>query len=188
LCRAVCRLYAVTTRGCHHRRTGRAGQCWLSVVLRALTRVSLSHRDAAAAAPWPLAPLCATAACRGSCVAVVIVLRARPGSARRHVRVLAGRPVYCARLSLLPWCSSSVSHPVRVSSCCSSEATWPLTSLPSHAALFASPRWSAAVGGAASAIYYLCSAPLLSTQSSSPPRPRLLTTKLQFWSLSAMGL
>jgi hypothetical protein len=101
LCWAVCRLYAVTTRECRRCRTGRAGQCWLSVVLRALTRVSLSRRDAAAAAPWPLAPLCATAACRGSHVATVVVLRARPGSARRHVHVLAGRPVYCAHLSPL---------------------------------------------------------------------------------------
>jgi hypothetical protein len=115
--------------------------------------VDLALGTAAAAAPlppWPLAPLCATAAChcsrvsRSSCCA-------HPGSARRHVRVLAGRPVCCARLPPCLGVRPGVPHLVRVSSSYRSEATRPLTSLSSHAALFASPRWSAAVGGAASA-------------------------------------
>jgi hypothetical protein len=44
-----------------------------------------------------------------------------------------------------------VSHPMRVSSSYRSEVTRLLTSPSSHATLFISPRWSAAIGGAASA-------------------------------------
>jgi hypothetical protein len=165
VCRVVRRLCAVTTWGCRRRRTGRVGQLLVVCRLRALTRVSLSRRDAAAAAP----PLGRLPSVRHGCLlrqsrVAVVVLRARPGSARRRVHVLAGRPVCCARLPPCLDVRPGVPHPVRVSSSCRSEATRPLTSLSSHATLFASSRWSAAVGGAASAICCLravlhCSVP-----------------------------
>jgi hypothetical protein len=105
-------------------------------------RLPLASRCCSRCPPWPLAPLCATAACRGSRVS----LSSCCVRARGQRGVVSASPPSC--LGVHP----GLPHPVHVSSSCRSEATQPLTSLSSHAALFASPRWSAAVGGAASAI------------------------------------
>jgi hypothetical protein len=105
---------------------------------RADPRFPLASRCCSRCPPWLLAPL------RHGCLSWQSRCRGRRVALARGQRGVVSASWPADRSTV------HVSHPVCASSCYRSEVTRPLTSPSSYAALFASPRWSAAVGGAAS--------------------------------------